>query len=63
VPPAPKRQRLETRRDTIQLTIALPRPLHLRAVVTGTQLRWTLNAMIRQALTEWLDRQTTGGRR
>jgi hypothetical protein len=63
VRPAATRQRLATRADTVELTVALPRALHLRAAVAGATLRWTINAMMRQALTEWLDRQGAGGRR
>ncbi len=53
--PSPKRKR-DSREGTVTTSMALPRVLHQEAMVAAVALNWTLAAVVRAALDEWLVR-------
>ena len=53
---SPKRRRLESRENTVTTSVIVPIALHERAMLCAVRLHWTLGELMRQALTEWLDR-------
>jgi hypothetical protein len=53
---SPKRRRLKSRENTITTSVIVPIALHERAMLCAVRLHWTLGELMRQALTEWLDR-------
>jgi hypothetical protein len=56
-----KRRRLTSREGAIVTSLALPRELHHRAMVTALGLNWTLAEIVREALAEWLQRHAAKG--
>jgi len=53
---SPKRRRLKSRENTVTTSVIVPIALHERAMLCAVRLHWTLGELMRQALTEWLDR-------
>jgi len=53
---SPKRRRLKSRENTVTTSVIVPIVLHERAMLCAVRLHWTLGELLREALTEWLDR-------
>ncbi len=49
-------RRLATRENTQVVTVALPRPVHERLMICAVKTRRSAAAIVRDAVTEWLDR-------